>query len=50
VEAGSGAELTLVVAVEGEDAVRLERLAAARGKKPTDVVAELLRNADRPAA
>jgi hypothetical protein len=50
VEAGSGAKLTLVVGVAGEDAVRLERFAAARGKKPSDVVAELLRNADRPAA
>ena len=50
VEAGSGAKLTLVVGVAGEDAVRLERLAAARGKKPSGVVAELLRDADRPAA
>jgi len=50
VEAGSGAKVTLVVGVAGEDAVRLERLAAARGKKPSDVVAELLRDADRPAA
>jgi hypothetical protein len=36
--------------VEGEDAERLQRIAAARGPKPTDLVAELLRDADRPAA
>jgi len=39
-----------VVSVEGDDALRLERLADARGMKPGDVVAELLRGADRPAA
>src|SRR3954454_3042128 len=50
VEPGSGAKVTLVVGIESEDAVRLERLAAARGKKPSDVVAELVRDADRPAA
>jgi hypothetical protein len=50
VEPGSGAKVTLVVGIESEDAVRLERLPAARGKKPSDVVAELVRDADRPAA
>lgn len=45
-----GAELTILVSVEGEDARRLERIAEARGQKPGDVVADLLRGADRPAA
>jgi hypothetical protein len=40
----------MLISVEGEDAVRLERMAQARGKKSGDVVAELLRDADRPAA
>ena len=53
VEAHEGdpdAKLRVLVSVEGEDAKRLERIAEARGKKPGDVVAELLRDADRPAA
>ncbi len=40
----------MLISVEGEDVLRLERIAQARGKKPSDVVAELLRAADRPAA
>ena len=44
------ATLRILVSVEGDDALRLERIAQARGKSPHDVVAELLRNADRPAA
>lgn len=44
------ATLRILVSVEGEDAQRLERIAEARGKTPHDVVAELLRDADRPAA
>lgn len=32
------------------DAERLERIAAARGEKPESVIADLLREADRPAA
>lgn len=44
------AKLRILLSVEGEDAQRLERLAEARGQKPSDVVAELLRAADRPAA
>jgi hypothetical protein len=44
------AKVRILLSVEGEDAERLERLAEARGQKPGDVVAELLRNADRPAA
>jgi len=49
-EGDPDAKLTILVSVEGEDARRLERIATARGKKPGDVVAELLRDADRPAA
>ena len=37
----------MLVEVEGEDAKRLERLAEARGKTSADVVAELLREAER---
>jgi hypothetical protein len=44
------AVLRIMVAVEGEDAQRLERLAEAAGKKPGQVVADLLRDADRSAA
>jgi len=44
------AKLRMLISVEGEDALRLERIAQARGKKPGDVVAELLRDADRSAA
>lgn len=45
VEAGSGGQVTLVVSVEGEDAKRLERIAAERGKGVDEVVADLVRNA-----
>jgi hypothetical protein len=53
VEAHAGnadAKLRLLISVEGEDVVRLERIARARGKTPGDVVAELVRDADRSAA
>jgi hypothetical protein len=40
----------ILVSVEGDDALRLERIADERGQTPHDVVAELLRAADRPAA
>jgi hypothetical protein len=40
----------ILLSVEGEDADRLQHLAAARGQRPTDLVAERLRAADRPAA
>lgn len=46
----TAATLRILVSVEGEDASRLQRMADAQGKKPGDVVAELLRAADRPAA
>ena len=45
-----GATLRILVSVEGDDARRLERIAEERGKTPHDVVSELLRDADRPAA
>ncbi|MDQ3675662.1 MAG: hypothetical protein M3401_02485 [Actinomycetota bacterium] len=44
------AKLVVLVGVEGEDAKRLERIAEARGKTTADVVAELLRDAERPLA
>lgn len=49
-EGSSNAKLRILVSVEGEDAERLERMALARGKKPGDVVTELLRDADQSAA
>ena len=45
VETGSGSHVTLVVSVEGEDAKRLEQIAAERGKGVEEVVADLVRNA-----
>ena len=36
-----------VISIEGEDAKRLERIAEAQGKKPGDVVADLLRDAEQ---
>lgn len=44
------AKLVVLVGVEGEDAKRLERIAEARGKTAADVVAELLRDAERSLA
>jgi len=44
------AKLRILVTVEGDDARRLERIAEAQGKTPHEVVAALLRDADRPAA
>ncbi len=44
------ATVRILVSVEGEDIQRLERLAQERGKTPHDIVAELLRGADRSAA
>ncbi len=41
------AKLRILVSIEGDDAKRLERLAEARGQKPGDVVAGLLRDAER---
>lgn len=44
------AKVRIVVSIEGEDARRLQRRSAARGEKPTEVIAERLRQADKPAA
>jgi hypothetical protein len=44
------AKVRIVVSIEGEDARRLQRLSAARGENPTQLIAELLREADKPAA
>jgi hypothetical protein len=44
------AKVRVVVSVEGEDAKRLQRVAAARGERPSELIAELLRDADTSAA
>ena len=49
-EGNPDAKLRVLVSVEGDDIRRLERLADASGKTPHDVIADLLRDADRPAA
>lgn len=49
-EAHPGSTLRLLLSVEGEDAKRLERLGEAGGMKPAEVLAELLRAADRSTA
>lgn len=49
-EGDPDAALIVLVGVEGEDAKRLERISQARGKKAADVVAELLRDAERSLA
>jgi hypothetical protein len=49
-EGDPSASFGLMVVVEGEDASRLARIAHARGQQPSEVLAELLRDADRPAA
>jgi hypothetical protein len=46
----SDVTLRIVLSIEGADAERRERIAAARGEKPASVIADLLREADRPAA
>lgn len=43
-------KLIVLVGVEGEDAKRLERISEARGKTAADVVADLLRDAERSSA
>jgi hypothetical protein len=43
------AKVRIVLSIEGEDANRLQRISAARGEKPADVIADLLRAADSPA-
>lgn len=49
-DGSSKVTLRIVLSIEGADAERLERIAAVRGEKPESVIAELLREADRPAA
>jgi hypothetical protein len=44
-EGSPKAKLTRAVRVSREDAARLDELAAKRGQKPGEVVAELVRNA-----
>lgn len=39
------AKLTIIFGVEGEDAERLQQLAARRHQRPAEVVADLLRSA-----
>jgi hypothetical protein len=39
------AKLTIVVGIEDEDAEQLQRLAAARGQRPGEVISSLLRSA-----
>jgi len=40
------AKVRIFLTVDGDDAIRLQRIAAARGQRPNDVVADLLRDAD----
>jgi hypothetical protein len=49
-EGNPDAKARILLTVEGEDAERLARVAEARGKSPAELIAELLRDADRPAA
>lgn len=44
VEPGSGGRVTIVVNVQGEDAVRLQRLADERGQRVDEVVSDVLRD------
>jgi hypothetical protein len=44
-EGNPDAKLTIVVGIEDEDALRLQRLASARGQRPGEVVSSLLRDA-----
>lgn len=49
-EGNPDGKLMILVSVEGEDAERLQRLSERRGKTSADVVADLLRDADRTVA
>jgi hypothetical protein len=44
-EGNPDAKLTIVIGIEDEDAQRLQQLATARGQRPRDVIASLLRSA-----
>jgi len=49
-EGNLDARLTIVLNVSGEDAKRLERIAAERGQGVGEVISDLLRDAERDAA
>jgi hypothetical protein len=40
------ARVRIVVSIGGEDAKRLQRVSAARGESPSELIAELLRDVD----
>ena len=44
--AAPDAGVRIVVSIEGEDAKRLQRVSAARGESPSELIAELLRDID----
>jgi len=44
------ARLTIALSVSGEDATRLEQIAAERGQDVSEVISDLLRDAERHAA
>jgi hypothetical protein len=44
------AMVRVVVSIEGEDAQRLQRVSAARGETPSELIVDLLRDADNSAA
>lgn len=44
------AKVRVVVSIEGDDAERLQRVSTARGETPSELIAELLREADRSPA
>lgn len=44
-EGNPDARLTILVSVAGDDAKRLEQIAAERGQQPGEVVSQLLRSA-----
>ena len=44
-EGNPEARLTILVSIEGDDAKRLEQIAAERGQRPGEVVSQLLRSA-----
>ncbi len=49
-EGDRSATLRILVSVEGEDAERLQRLSEQQGKRSAEVIAGLLRDADRTVA
>lgn len=49
-EGNPDARLTIVFNLSGEDATRLERIAMRRGQRVSEVISDLLRDAERHAA